>query len=166
MAAYDQNIVDTTAQQYLTFRVGEEVFAIGVARVHEVLDLINITPVPNTPPSIRGMINVRGYSVPVLDLRTRFGMSQTEQTLDTRIIILEVRDVEGDRIAIGALADAVVEVTELEQDVVERAPRIGQSWDNAFIDGVGQKGEEFIVILNVDYLFSAEDLDASQSVVS
>ncbi len=165
MTTDDQSIESAAARQYLTFRIGDEVFAVGISRIHEVLDLIDITPIPNTPSSIRGMINVRGYSVPVLDVRVRFGMSQTEQTLDTRIVILEVHDPEGERVAIGALADAVVEVTELEQDVVERAPRIGQAWDNAFIDGVGQKEGEFIVILNVDHLFSAEDLDVSQSMV-
>ena len=160
----DGKVVDTLAEQYLTFRLDAETFAVEVFRVREVLDMIDITRVPNAPHFMRGMINVRGNVVPVMDMRLKFGMSAVETTLDTRIIVLEVVDAEGENIVVGALADGVHEVTELEQADVEAAPKIGTRWNTEFIHGIGKREEEFIVILNIDKVFSSEELSTFASV--
>jgi purine-binding chemotaxis protein CheW len=152
------DVVDTLAQQYLTCKLDKEIFAIEVSRVREVLDMVEISRVPNSPSYMRGMINVRGSVIPVMDLCLKFGMTGVETTLDTRIIVLEVIDSDGDNIVVGALADAVHEVTELNEADVEEAPRIGTRWNTDFIRGIGKRNEEFIVILNIDKVFSADEL--------
>jgi purine-binding chemotaxis protein CheW len=151
-------------KQYLTFRLNQEVFAVEVFRVREVLDVVNITRVPNAPSYMRGMINVRGSVVPVMDTRHKFGMGEVEATLDTRIIILEVKDLDGEIIVMGALADSVHEVTELNADDVESAPHIGTSWDTHFIAGIAKRNDQFIVILDIDYVFTSTELTALSDV--
>jgi purine-binding chemotaxis protein CheW len=151
-------------KQYLTFRLNQEVFAVEVFRVREVLDVVNITRVPNAPSYMRGMINVRGSVVPVMDTRQKFGMGAVEATLDTRIIILEVKDLDGEIIVMGALADSVHEVTELNADDVESAPRLGTSWNTDFIAGIAKRNDQFIVILDIDYVFTSTELTALSDV--
>src|SRR5512142_3430013 len=101
--------------QYLTFKLDEEVFALDIAKVREVLDFTTITKVPRTPEFMRGVINLRGSVVPVVDLRLKFGMTRTEKTVNTCIIIVEVK-VDDDTTTLGALADSVQEVMDLEPD--------------------------------------------------
>src|SRR5512134_491620 len=110
--------------QYLTFRLSEEVFALDITQVREVLDYTAITRVPRMPEFMRGVINLRGAVVPVVDLRRKFGMPATERTVNTCIIIVEL-SLEGERTVLGALADAVQEVIELGPGQIEPAPRIG-----------------------------------------
>lgn len=148
----------SSVKQYLTFRLNQEIFAVEVFRVREVLDLVNITRVPNAPSYMRGMINVRGHVVPVMDTRNKFGMGEVESTLDTRIIVLEVQDLDGSTIVVGALADGVREVTELSLDDIESAPRIGTSWNTDFIAGIGKRNNQFIVILDIDRVFTSTEL--------
>jgi len=112
--------------QYLTFRLGEEIFSFPVSKVREVLDYMNITKVPKSPEYMRGVINVRGSVVPVIDMRLKFGMTQTEKTVNTSIILVEV-SLDGDATVIGALADSVQEVIEFEADNIEPPPRIGSA---------------------------------------
>ena len=160
--AHERIIADV--EQYLTFRLNQEVFAVEVFRVREVLDVVNITKVPNAPSYMRGMINVRGSVVPVMDTRHKFGMGEVEATLDTRIIILEVKDLDGEIIVMGALADSVHEVTELNADDVESAPRLGTSWNTDFIAGIAKRNDQFIVILDIDYVFTSTELMALSDV--
>ena len=114
----------TTTRQYLTFKLGEEVFATDVAQVREVLDFTTITKFPRTPEFMSGVINLRGNVVPVVDLRLCFEMSRTEKTVNTCIIVVEVL-LDGESTVIGALADSVEEVVDLEPDQIQPAPRIG-----------------------------------------
>jgi purine-binding chemotaxis protein CheW len=151
-------------KQYLTFRLNQEVFAVEVFRVREVLEVVNITRVPNAPSYMRGMINVRGSVVPVMDTRHKFGMGEVEATLDTRIIILEVKDLDGEIIVMGALADSVHEVTELNADDVESAPHLGTNWDTHFIAGIAKRNDQFIIILDIDYVFTSTELTALSDV--
>jgi len=104
-------IAETT--QFLTFKLGEEVFALDITKVREVLDFTTVTKVPRTPEFMRGVINLRGSVVPVVDLRLKFGMSRTENTVNTCVIIAEVA-VDGERMVLGALPDSVQEVLDLE----------------------------------------------------
>ena len=149
----------TEAAQYLTFKLSGEIFAVEVAKVREILEYISITKVPRTPDYMRGVINVRGSVVPVLDLRLKFGMTRTERSLNTCIIVLEI-DFEGETTILGALADSVQEVIELEPEQIEPAPKIGTQLNTEFIKGIGKRENDFIMILDIDKVFSAGELQA------
>jgi purine-binding chemotaxis protein CheW len=154
----------TETRQYLTFKLTEEVFAVDVAKVREILELTTITKVPRTPDYMRGVINLRGSVVPVIDMRLKFGMSATEKTVNTCIIVVEVQYDE-EIIVIGALADSVQEVFELEPDQIEPAPHIGTKCNTDFILGMGKNDGQFIMILNIDRTFSGEELDLTGEVL-
>lgn len=144
-------------RQYLTFKLGEEVFGLDVGKVREILDFTAITKVPRTPDFMRGVINLRGSVVPVVDMRVKFGMSSTEKTVNTCIIVTEVR-LEGETTVLGALVDSVQEVFELEPGQIEPAPRIGTRLKTEFILGMGKRDERFIMLLDVDKVFSCDEL--------
>ena len=143
--------------QYLTFRLDGEVFALGIDKVREVLDFTEMTKVPQTPDFMRGVINLRGNVVPVVDMRLKFGMARTEKTVNTCIIITEI-DLEGETTVIGALADSVQEVLDLEPEQIEPPPRIGTRLRTEFIKGMGKRDEQFIIILDIDRVFSSDEL--------
>src|ERR1700758_2465702 len=152
----------TETRQYLTFKLGSEVFATDVAKVREVLDLTPITAIPRTPDFMAGVINLRGSVVPVVDFRLCFGMSKTETTRNTCIVVAEVV-LDTESIVIGALADSVEEVIDLEPEQIEPAPRIGNQIRTDFIRGMGKRDTQFIMILDIDRVFSADDLAALRS---
>ena len=143
--------------QYLTFILDRELFALDIASVREVLELINITRVPRTPEYIRGVINLRGRAVPVVDLKSKFGMGATERTLSTCIIIVEV-SLDGETTVLGALADSVQEVYEMEAAQIEPTPRMGTPIKGEFIRGIGKSGEKFIIILDINKVFTSLEL--------
>jgi purine-binding chemotaxis protein CheW len=143
--------------QYLTFKLEDEVFALDISKVREVLDFTTVTKVPRTPEFMRGVINLRGSVVPVVDLRLKFGMSKTEKTVNTCIIITEVT-VDGETTILGMLADSVQEVMNLEPDHIEPAPKIGTKLNVEFIRGMGKQGEHFTIIIDIDKIFSTEEL--------
>ena len=147
----------TEARQYLTFKLGNEIFATDVAKVREVLDLTTITQIPRTPEFMAGVINLRGSVVPVVDLRLCFEMAKTESTRNTCIVVVEVL-LENESTVIGALADSVEEVIDLEPQQIEPAPRIGTRIRTDFIKGMGKHDAQFIMILDIDRVFSVEDL--------
>ena len=149
----------TEMRQYLTFKLGNEVFGIDVAKVREVLDFTNITEIPRTPEFMSGVINLRGSVVPVVDLRLCFEMSKTESTRNTCIVVVEVL-LDGEPTVIGALADSVEEVIDLEPDQIQPAPRIGTHIRTDFIRGMGKRDAQFIMILDIDRVFSADELAA------
>jgi purine-binding chemotaxis protein CheW len=149
-------------RQYLTFKLDEEIFAIDVAKVREVLDLTTITKIPRTPDFMSGVINLRGSVVPVVDLRLCFEMTKTNKTVNTCIVVDEVL-LEGESTVIGALADSVEEVVDLEPDQIEPAPRIGTQVRTDFIRGMGKRDTQFVMILDIDKVFSAEELGALQA---
>ena len=148
-------------RQYLTFKLGNEVFAIDVAKVREVLDFTDITAIPRTPDFMSGVINLRGAVVPVVDLRLCFEMSKTERTRNTCVVVVEVL-LDNESTVIGALADSVEEVIDLEPDQIEPAPRIGTHIRTDFIKGMGKRDTQFIMILDIDQVFLAEELTVLQ----
>ncbi len=152
-------ITETT--QYLTFRLEEEIFALDITKVREVLDFTSITKVPRTPEFMRGVINLRGSVVPVVDMRLKFAMSNTQKTVNTCIIIVEI-SVDGDTTVLGALADSVQEVIELSPEQIEPAPRIGTRLRTEFIRGMGKRDEQFVIILDIDKVFSIDELSLVQ----
>jgi len=154
----------TETRQYLTFKLDHEVFALDVATVREVLDFTTVTKIPRTPEFMRGVINLRGSVVPVVDLRLAFGMSATEKTVNTCIVVVEVC-LEGETTIMGALADSVEEVIDLEPEQIQPAPRLGTSIKTDFIRGMGKRDTQFIMILDIDRVFSADELAGLQAAV-
>ncbi len=147
----------TETSQYLTFKLDEEIYAIDISQVREVLDFSDITKVPRMPEFMRGVINLRGGVVPVIDLRLKFEMSSTERTVDTCIIIIEIT-MDGEKTLLGALADSVQEVLNLEPDQLEPAPKLGTRLKTEFIKGMGKKNDDFIIIVDIDKVFSVDEL--------
>lgn len=148
-------ITETT--QFLTFNLDDELFALDIAKVREVLDFTTVTKVPRTPDFMRGVINLRGSVVPVVDMRLKFGMTRTENSVNTCIIIVEI-ELDGETTILGALADSVQEVLDLEPEQIEPAPKIGTRLKTDFIRGMGKHAEQFIIILDIDKVFSADEL--------
>jgi len=156
------NSVLNETKQYLTFKLSDEVFGVDVAQVREILDYVKITKVPQTPDFMCGVINLRGSVVPVVDMNLKFGMNLTERTVNTCIVVVEVK--LGDETAVlGALVDSVQEVFEIEPQNIEPAPRIGTKLNTEFIKGMGKREEKFIIILDIDKVFSSEELEIVQS---
>lgn len=153
----------TASLQLLSFTLDEEIFAIEISRVREVLEFKGTTKVPRVPDYMRGVINLRGNVVPVIDLKRKFGIGTTEQGINTCVIIMEV-DAGGEPIVLGALADAVREVFDLETANIEPPPKIGTRLDTAFIRGMGKYGEDFVILLDIDNIFSGEELSAVGSI--
>ena len=157
----ERKVLDDSIQ-YLTCGIGDETFALNVAQVREVLDICPFSKVPNMPPSVRGMIDVRGQAVPVIDLRVKFGLPPVEPTDSTRIMVLEV--VSGSRpLVIGALTDRVFEVTGLDADDIGPPPEIGTRWRSEIIRGIGRRHGKFVVVLNLNKVFAIDDLTASSA---
>ncbi len=148
--------------QYLTFKLEDEFFALDISKVREVLDYTQITKVPHMPGFMKGVINLRGSVVPVVDMKRKFGMAQTERTLNTCIIITEVK-VDDQVSVIGALADSVQEVINLEPGHIESAPKIGTRLNTDFIAGMGKRDDTFIIILNIDQVFTAREIEMAQN---
>lgn len=140
---------------FLTFRLGDELFAIPVVRVREVLDLTAVTRVPTAPPYMRGVVNVRGSAIPVVDLRRKFGLTPIDDTVHTRIVVLEL-DIDGEEVVVGGLADAVDEVLELDSDGLAPPPRLATRWRADLIAGLGTKAEQFILVLDIARVFASD----------
>jgi purine-binding chemotaxis protein CheW len=153
------DVMETT--QYLTFRIDDKIFGFNITKVREVLDFTTITRVPRTPDFMRGVINRRGSVVPVVDLRLKFGMPKTEKAVNTCIIIVEVT-VDGETTVLGALADSVQEVMDLDPDHIEPAPKIGTRLNTEFIKGLAKKDHWFIIILDIEKIFSVDEHTMSQ----
>ena len=153
------------SSQYLTFKLDQEIYALDITQVREVLDFTEVTKVPRMPEFMRGVINLRGGVVPVVDLRLKFAMEGSERTLDTCIIIMEL-DIEGEKTFLGALADSVQEVITLESEQVEPPPKIGTRLDTEFIRGMGKRNDELIIILDIDRVFSSSEIEGFQTTES
>ena len=153
----------TEMTQFLTFHLADEVFAVEISQVKEVLEYTNMTRVPRTPEFMCGVINLRGSVVPVMDMRLKFDMPKTEKTVNTCIIIVEVT-VNDETTVLGAMADSVKEVMNLEPDQIEPPPRVGAKLRTEFIRGMGKHDDQFIIILNTDKVFSSEELSMMREV--
>ena len=157
------------SRQYVTFSLGDELFGVEVIRAREILSVTPVTKVPQTPDYLLGVITLRGQVVPVVDMRLKLGLPVSEETEDTCIIVVEVQ-VDGEPIIVGALADAVREVLEIRTDQIEPAPRLGTRLKTEFISGMGKVDEQFLILLNIDRVFSSDELaivqDAGQVEIS
>ncbi|MEI8396476.1 MAG: chemotaxis protein CheW [Rhodospirillaceae bacterium] len=156
----DVKAILDNATQYLTCNLGDDTFAINVVQVREVLDVCPFSRVPNMPPFVRGMIDVRGKAVPVIDLRVKFGMLAAELTEKSRIIVMEVV-IDGRPLVIGALTDRVHEVTSLDSGEIDPPPEIGTRWRSDIIRGIGRRNDRFVIVLNLNKVFTMDDLTQS-----
>jgi purine-binding chemotaxis protein CheW len=147
----------TETKQYITFKLGDELFAIDVSQVREVLEISQITRVPTAPEYMRGVVNVRGQAIPVVDLRLRFGLPPSADTVNSRIIVMEL-SIDGESAVLGGIADSVHEVIEIEPGNINPPPRIAMRWRTEFIQGMGKRGNDFIIILDVNAVFSSEEV--------
>jgi purine-binding chemotaxis protein CheW len=145
--------------QYLTFHLAGEEYAVGILKVREIIEYGTLTIVPQTPPSIRGVINLRGNVVPVVDLALKFGMPQSPLTNRTCIVILEVA-IDGEPNVIGVIADSVSQVIDLPPSEILPAPAFGTKIKVDFLHGMGKAGQKFVLILDIDKLLATEDVDA------
>lgn len=150
--------------QYLTFGVAENLFAAPVGRVREILDLAPISRLPRSPSELLGMIDVRGASVPVVDVRCLLGFGEAADTAGTRIVVLTM--LRGDReTVVGLKTDRVFEVTNLDDERLEAPPEIGaRDWNAGAITGIGRRNGAFVTVIDVDRLFA--DVDLAQRVVA
>lgn len=142
---------------YLSFKLGDEEFAAHVGKVLNILEMTRITEVPKAPIYMKGVINLRGTVLPVIDTRIKFGMTPTEFTANTCIVVLDIQ-VDGESIQIGALVDSVQAVLEIEKKNIMPPPSIGSKYKSEFIVGVASIDEKFIMILDMDAVFSVEDV--------
>ncbi|HMM75872.1 MAG TPA: chemotaxis protein CheW [Gammaproteobacteria bacterium] len=162
LALHADDAAHEDQHQYLTFRLGDETFAIGILAVKEILEYGLVTAVPMMPSFVRGVINLRGRVVPVVDLSLRFGGTRSESTRRTCIIILEVGP-EAERQDVGVVVDAVSQVLEISPADVEPAPAFGAKLRADFIAGMGKIEGDFVIILNVERILSTEELAATVS---
>lgn len=144
-------------QQYLTFMLGGEAFAIGILAIKEIIEYGNLTVVPMMPEFVRGVINLRGAVVPVVDLSARFGRKVAEVTRRTCIVIIEVQADDGWR-DVGVVVDAVNAVLEIPASEIEPSPAFGARIRTDFIRGMGKVAGKFVIILNVNNVLSVDDL--------
>lgn len=158
--------INSAHSQYLTFILGKEIFALDISKVREVLEITTVSEIPRTPKYMRGVINLRGHAVPVVEMRSKLGMTSIEDTIDTCVIILEV-SFGDEKLVLGALVDSVREVFEMLDETIEPAPKMGAAINADYILGMGRQGEQFIIIVDVDAVFSEEELkqvvDSKQS---
>jgi purine-binding chemotaxis protein CheW len=143
--------------QYLTFGLGDEIYALDIGKVREVLDFTSVTRVPRTPDFMRGVINLRGSVVPVVDLRLKLDMGKTEKSVNTCVIITEVT-VDNDIIVLGCLADSVQEVLSLEPGQISPPPKIGTNIRAEFVTGMGMQDNRFIILLDINRIVSVEEI--------
>ncbi len=144
-------------ETFLSFTLEEEVFAINVSKVINILEMKPITRVPRTPQFLKGVINLRGTVLPVIDLRLKFGLPEKEATVDTSIIVLNIEK-DGEAVLLGILVDAVKEVLEFKTDEIAPSPSIGTKYDSGFIQGMWRIEESFIMVLDIDKVFSIEEI--------
>ena len=148
--------------QFVTFGLGDELFAAPVGLVREILDFRTPFKIPNAPPYLMGLTDVRGRGVPTLDLRTRLGMEPTRATPHTRVIVLDI-PLDGRTLSLGMVADRVFEVAAFMPEQIENAPDIGVRWHSEYISGVVRKSDGFVVLIDLARLLSTEEAAALRS---
>ncbi len=143
----------TDGSQFLTFQLGEELYGVDILRVQEIKGYTAVTKIPNTPPHIKGVLNLRGTIVPIVELRTKFGMDTIDYTMFTVIVVVVVREK-----IMGLVVDAVSDVLNIDKKDIQAAPQFGAKVDVSFLNGIGKSGDKLIALLDMDRLLSDDDL--------
>jgi purine-binding chemotaxis protein CheW len=150
--------VDTT-KSFLSFKLGDEDFAIEVEKIMEILEVSKITKVPHAPDFLKGVVNLRGGVLPLIDGRIKFGMSPIEFTVETCILVLNIT-INEENVMVGALVDSVSEVFEVEDNKIQPSPTIGARYRADFIQGMMKENDRFMMLLDIDKVFSADEIEA------
>ena len=147
----DETVCDKEGK-YLTFALGSEEYGLEILKVREIIGIMDITKVPQTPDSVQGVINLRGKVIPVIDLRSKFGLERADYNDQTCIIVVDVG------VLMGIIVDTVQEVHDIPTDNIEPPPRLGSSVDTSFILGMGKLGEEVKILLDIDEVLTSTEL--------
>ena len=150
--------IDTDGNQYLTFQLGEELYGIDILRVQEIKGYTVVTKIPNTPSYIKGVLNLRGTIVPIVELRTMFGMETIDYTILTVIIVVVVRG----RI-MGLVVDSVSDVLTIGKKDIQAPPEFGATVDVSVLDGIAKSGDKLVALLNIDRLLNEGELQKAAS---
>lgn len=145
---------DDELLQLVTFKIGEEEFGVNILKVQEIIGTMDITKVPRAPAFVEGVINLRGIVIPIIDLRSRFGLKSKPGDKDTRIIVIEIN-----KVIIGFVVDAVSEVLRIPSRTVEPPPPVVAGVESDYISGVGQLKDRLLIMLDLDRILSSEDID-------
>jgi len=148
-----QTGVPTDGGQFLTFQLGDELYGVDILRVQEIKGYTVVTKIPNTPPHIKGVLNLRGTIVPIVELRTKFGMPTIEYTMFTVIVVVVIQEK-----IMGLVVDAVSDVLNIDRKDIQPPPQFGVKVDVGFLRGIGKSGEKLVALLDMDCLLSDNDL--------
>jgi len=151
----------TDGSQYLTFQLGEELYGVDILRVQEIKGYTTVTKIPNTPPHIKGVLNLRGTIVPIVELRTKFGMPTIDYTMFTVIVVVVVQD----RI-MGLVVDSVSDVLNIDKKDIQPPPQFGAKVDVSILTGIGKSGDKLVALLNVDRLLSESEMQEVSAVAT
>ncbi|MBU2513008.1 chemotaxis protein CheW [bacterium] len=150
---YEGLAEDTQKDKYLSFRIGDETYGVSIEYVTEIIVIQKITEVPDTPPFVKGVINLRGKVIPVIDIRHRFGMKSRDYDERTCIIVVDYTET-----AVGMIVDTVNEVVDIPESQVDQTPRTHSGTESTYIQGMGKIGKKVMIILNLEKVLFAEEL--------
>ncbi len=148
----------TDDNQFLTFNLGEELYGVDILRVQEIKGYTSVTKIPNTPPHIKGVLNLRGTIVPIVELRTKFGMPTIDYTAFTVIIVVVVRDK-----VMGLVVDAVSDVLNIDKKDIQSPPQFGVKVDVSFLNGIGKSGDKLVALLDIDRMLSEGEAPVAEA---
>jgi purine-binding chemotaxis protein CheW len=149
----------SAANKYLTFVLGSEHYGLPILKVQEIIGILDITPVPRMPAHVRGVVNLRGKVIPVIDLRLRFGIDAQADTKRTCIVVVQIRPAAGaDPVTLGMVVDVVSEVQDIPADQIEPAPAFGTTVDTAYILGVGKIAKRVVILLDIDRVLTSSEV--------
>jgi len=143
----------TDGSQFLTFNLGDELYGVDILRVQEIKGYTAVTKIPNTPPHVKGVLNLRGTIVPIVELRTKFGMPTIDYTAFTVIIVVVVRDK-----VMGLVVDSVSDVLNIDKKDIQPPPQFGAKVDVSFLNGIGKSGDKLVALLDMDRLLLDDEL--------
>ncbi len=147
--------------KFLTFVLGNEEYGIEILKVREIIGIMEITPVPQTPDYMKGVINLRGKVIPIIDLRLKFLMPEVEHTKETCIIVVGAGTEQ-----VGIIVDSVSEVTDIKREDIEEAPNFGQEIDTRFIMGLGKTKKKIIILLDIEGVLTTEELKMAEQIAA
>lgn len=151
----------TDGSQFLTFQLGDELFGVDILRVQEIKGYTAVTKIPNTPPHIKGVLNLRGTIVPIVELRTKFGMPTIDYTMFTVIVVVVVKEK-----IMGLVVDAVSDVLNIDKKDIQPPPEFGTKVDLRALTGIGKSGDKLVALLNIDRLLTEGEIEEAAAVVS
>lgn len=151
----------TDGSQFLTFHLGDELYGVDILRVQEIKGYTTVTKIPNTPPHIKGVLNLRGTIVPIIELRTKFGMPTIDYTMFTVIVVVVVQEK-----IMGLVVDAVSDVLDIDRKDIQPPPEFGAMVDVSFLNGIGKSGDKLVALLDMDRLLSDGDLQTVTAVAA